>query len=331
MGKSGSAPEADPRIGEAAMMSAKTGVDYLDFMRSQAAISNTWADEDRARYKNTFEPLQDAYIAEAQRGPDYGKVAGDVRRAGADVSMAFAGAQGQADRRLAARGVTPGSGAAMGNSRRMQVDQALATAGAQNNTRLASRGQAEAKADLKQSNAINIGSGLAVNPGTSLGIGSNAMSSGFQGAMQGYGQQGRLLNTQYQQQLQSWQANQAQSASMWGGVGNIVGGLFAMSSEDYKTGKTPARGALKAVKAMPAKEYRYKPGIEDGGSAQHVGPMAEDFHAATGAGDGKTIPLQDAVGVTMGAVQELSDKVDALSKQMGGRGPIKIRKKEAAA
>lgn len=308
----GSAPAPDPNVGIAALKSAEIGEDYLAFMRSQADISNAWAEDDRARYKTVFEPLQDEYIAEAQAGPDYDGVSAAVDRAGADARRQFSLAQGQEERRLAASGVNPASGRSTEATRRSELTEALGVAGARNTTRLTERQRAEAEADAMQTNAINMGSGLAVNPATSLGMSNSANSSGFQGAMQGYGQQGQLLNQDYRNRLSAWQADQASSNSMWGGIGSIAGlGMsLAMSSKDYKEDKRPARGVLDAVKEMPVEQWKYKDGIADGG--HHVGPYAEDFHAATGKGDGKTIPLQDAIGVTMGAVQELADKVDKL-------------------
>lgn len=313
--KGGGAPKPDKRIGEAAMLSAQTGQQFLAFMQEQAAITNDWAEQDRDRYTTVFQPLQDQYIADAQAGPDYSGVAGDVRRAKADVSQAFDSAQQQQRRQLAAVGVNPASGRSMEAGRRNEIAEALATSGAANTTRLASTQRAKAEADMKMANAINMGSGLAVNPATSMGLSNGATGAGFQGAMQGYGQQGQLLNTQYQQQMQTWQAGQQQQASLWGGIGSIAGlGLSMLSSEELKEDKRPMEGALDALEAMPVEQWRYKKGVADEG--EHIGPYAEDFHKATGKGDGKSIPVQDMIGVTMGAVQELAKEVKTLKRAM---------------
>lgn len=64
MGKK-SAPKADERIGEAAMMAAQTGQEYLTFMQGQAATANDWAAEDRARSIGVFQPIEDRFIREA--------------------------------------------------------------------------------------------------------------------------------------------------------------------------------------------------------------------------------------------------------------------------
>lgn len=316
--RSSRAPSPDPRIGEAALLSAETGQDYLRFMEEQAAITNEWAEADRERYLTVFQPLQDAYIEEAMAGPDYDAVAGDVRRSRADVRNSFDQARQQEARQLAAMGVRPGSGRSLAAKNRTSTNQALADAGAANTTRLSSRRAAEARSDAARANAINMGSGMAVNPATSMGLANGAMSAGFQGAMRGYGQQGQLLNTQYQQQLQSWQANQAQQNSMWGGIGSIAGlGISMLSSKDAKTDKQPAHGVLEAINQMPVEKWRYKDGMGDSGASEHVGPYAEDFAEATGVGDGKTIPIPDLLGMTVGAVQELSKKVDQLMQPRG--------------
>ncbi|MBP0484677.1 tail fiber domain-containing protein [Sagittula salina] len=311
MGGKSSAPKPDPNIGIAAMKSAQTGEDFLAWMKDQSAISNQWASEDRARYKSVFEPQQDAYIARANAGPDYGKVDADVRRATADVGMQFDAMNDQNERQMASMGVNPASGRFASATRSSALAEAAAKTGAANTTRLASRTAAEGKADAMQANAINLGSGLAVNPATSLGLANGAASSGFSGAMSGYGQQGSLLTSQHNSEMRAWQADQDARASTMSGVGSVVGlGISMLSSKEAKTDKKPARGVLETLKSMPVEDWRYKPGQGDGG--RHVGPYAEDFHAATGKGDGKTIPVVDAIGVTMGAVQELAKKVEKM-------------------
>ena len=63
---------------------------------------------------------------------------------------------------------------------------------------------------------------------------------------------------------------------------------------------------------MPVDKWRYKPGRGDGG--EHVGPYAQDFAAATGQGDGKSIDMISAIGVTMGAIRDLDKKVDKMAR-----------------
>jgi hypothetical protein len=141
-----------------------------------------------------------------------------------------------------------------------------------------------------------------------------AMGDGYKTAIGGYGAQAGILQDQYKTQLSVWdQQQQAKTSSMSSladGIGSLAGMAF-FSDADMKTEKKPATGVLKAVQDMPVEEWTYKPGAGDGG--RHIGPYAQDFQRATGKGDGKTINMIDAIGVTMGAVQELAAKVDKMA------------------
>lgn len=302
MGKK--APKADPNIGRAAMKSAETGEKYLAFMQKQSDVTNGWATEDRNRYQTVYQPIEDAYIAKAnaygtpeQKDAASAEAIGDVRQQ-AELS------RDASQRRLTAMGVNPASGRFGAEDTRAGTAEALAAAGAGN---MARRG-VEAKAEGMQANVINMGKGLAVNPATSMGLANGAASSGFSGAMQGYGQQGNLLNTQYQQQMQSWQANQ----NMLGSLGSAIGTVAMMSSKDAKTDKKQVFGILDAVKEMPVEKWTYKEGMGDGKT--HVGTYAEDFKEKTGLGNGREISIIDALGVNMGAIKELAAEVDALKE-----------------
>lgn len=315
----GNAPNPDPNIGIAAMKSAETGQSMLDWMKSQAEITNQWAADDRAREIGTFRPLQDAFIAEAQ-----GYDTPEKRAAAADAAVADVSLQGRIagegrKRQAMAMGLNPASGAWADAEAKAGTDLALAKAGASN----IARKQVEETGRGLRASAINMGQGLAVNPGTSMGLSNGAAASGFGGAMQGYQQQGSLLNTQYQQQLQQWQANQQGLGALGGAFGTMAGLLWG-SSKKIKHDKKPVEGALAAVENMPVEEWTYNEGEGDGGT--HVGPYAEDFARETGRGDGKTISAIDAIGVTMGAVKELAAKVDKIAAQIVPMGlPTEMR------
>lgn len=303
-----SSPRPDPQMGEAAKMSAQTGREMLDFMRGQAEITNEWAADDRARDIQVFRPLQDQFIRDAQTWDSPGRKAAKASEAAAQVTLASRLAQGQNDRQMMAMGVNPASGAAIAARRRASTDTALARAGAIN---LSDR-QIEAEGEAKRANAINMGSGLAVNPGTSMGLSNGAGQAGFSGAMSGYGQQADILGKDYAARMNSWQQDQQGMQGLMGAVGSIAGLAFGMpSSKDIKTDKrkVPEGEALGAIRKMPVETWRYKPGQGDGG--EHIGAYAEDFSAATGKGDGKSISIIDAIGLTMRAVQDLDRKVSA--------------------
>jgi hypothetical protein len=310
-GGGGSAP--DPQVGRAALENAQLGREYLGFMRQQSDITNRWAGEDRGRAQSVFQPLQDNFIAEAQAYDTPQRREAAAREAGADVTQAFGLARGQRQRTNMAMGVDPASGRAQETGLRDSNAEALAVAGAKN----ISRRQTEATGRQLRGAAIDMGAGLGVNPATSMGLSSNAVASGFQGAMQGNQSvmQAGMHNDQVNAQRYSNRMNLL--GSTLGGVGMLAGAFI--SSKKAKTDKRkPSMSALDAMKKMPVEEWRYKDGVGDGGAQRHVGPYAEDFHRATGKGDGQTIPVQDAIGITMGAVQELSKKVDQIGKRAGG-------------
>lgn len=311
MGKGGKAPQADPALGKAALMSAQTGQDMLAWSKKQAATSNKWAADDRSRYINTFRPLEDKFIAESQNYDTAARRTSEANRASAGVRNQADISQDIMRRKQSSMGVDPRSGRANAGARGASLNAGLAAAGAGN----VARGAVRDEGRSRMAQAVNLGSGMAVNPGSSLGMATATGASGFQGAMSGYGQQGQLLNQQFGQQMQVYQSQQDAQSGLMGGLGSIAGAAIMMSSKDYKENKRPARGALKAVNKMPVEDWDYKPGIADGGS--HTGPYAEDFKAATGKGDGKSIPIVDAIGVLMGATQELSKKVDKLAQPRG--------------
>ena len=286
-------------------------------MRSQADITNKWAADDRARQQDVFVPLQDVYIKEAQEWDSPARTAAAMTEAGATVRNQMDAAADATSRQLAATGVNPGSGRSIEATRRGNTATALAVAGARNTARDAIRSEG-----LKvRASAVNLGNGLEVNPGTSMNLSNSAYGSGFQGAMSGYGQQGDLLNMQHQQQVQQWQNNQQAGSSFWGGVGTLAGAFF--SDENVKENKKPMRkSARRSIDEMRVEQWDYKPGAGDGKT--HVGTYAQDFQKATGLGDGRTIDVIDAVGVTMGATKELSAEVSKLSEQVSkiaGRKP----------
>lgn len=295
-----------------------------------------WATADRKRYEDVFQPLQDEFIDTAKNWDSEERQNKLAAEASADVLSNSAQQRQATNRTQASMGVDPTSGRYQGVDRAAELATGLNVAGAQNNARNTVRKEATAmKAD-----AVNMGNGLAVNPATSLGLGvssgssamgttsgnnaqaagnASMMQNGFNSAQQGYAGQASTLNSQYSNQLNAWsaqqQANSSSTGSLFSGLGSLAGmGMMAFSSKDYKEDKKPIEGGLEAVNSMPVEEWKYKDGIADGG--EHIGPYAEDFQKATGKGNGKMIPVMDAVGVTMKAVQELDKKVEALGRSV---------------
>jgi hypothetical protein len=79
------------------------------------------------------------------------------------------------------------------------------------------------------------------------------------------------------------------------------------------TSVSPER-TLDRLSALPVTRWNY---IGDGAKTRHLGPMAQDFHAAFGVGSTKRrINLADANGVVMLAVQGLHRRLSRLSQQV---------------
>lgn len=260
----------------AANKQAQLGQDWLDFAKQQFGVAqdrqkgidataNTasksmlgaqdtfsqWANQDRARQKSVFEPLQDNFIQKAQNWDSQGnldKVAADAR---ATATNAYAGQRDQTNRALASRGVRPDSGVYVGANRAADVQAALGTAGVENTARQNVRDQAMGY----QAQAIGMGSNLggqaASNLGAGVGAGSNAVgalsnanenflnsvgivNNGYQGAMTGQNNAANIYGN-----LASSQSNAVNTANQinsnnrnaiigaLGGAAGMAGGLAA--------------------------------------------------------------------------------------------------------
>lgn len=264
-GGGGSAPAPDPQIGAAALKNAQLGEEWLTFAKEQFAAGNVrqdemddlsgkvikqqlgtqteqakWALEDRTRYKDVFQPLQDEFIETAENYDSPERQAQVAAEAKADV-LKSADTQTQINQRqMASMGISPASGRFAGITRADATNTALASAGAQNVARTGLRDKAIAlKAD-----AINMGNGLPSQSAAAAGLGLNAgnsavgnrtaadggyfqnrnvMSQGFGGAMQGYANQGNILSNLYGQQVNAWSAQQQANAASSGGIGQLIG------------------------------------------------------------------------------------------------------------
>ena len=78
------------------------------------------------------------------------------------------------------------------------------------------------------------------------------------------------------------------------------------------------RVLLEKVVTLPITEWNYK---SEGSGVRHVGPMAQDFHAAFGlGGDDVSISTVDASGIAFAAIQALAKENEGLKEQVSGFG-----------
>ena len=263
----GSAPAPDPGISAAAMANVELGKDWLTFAKDQFADGNVrqvetdalntkvvnqqlatqdeaneWAREDRTRTKETFQPVEDAFVKTAQEFDTPEKQAAAAATAKADVMAGTATAQQASQRNMASMGVSPTSGRFAGVTRANDTNTALAAAGGQN----AARTMIRDKGLALQADAINMGKGLASSTAAAYGIGTNAgnsavannasansqfnqngqvMAQGFGGAIGANNSAGSMLNNLYGNQLNAWSAQQQSNATSSAGLGSLVGTL----------------------------------------------------------------------------------------------------------
>lgn len=199
-GSGGSSPKPDPAIGQAALLEAQTGKEYLNFAKEQFAVANArqekqdaianevtqdqlsasrqsrqWATEDRNRYQSTFVPLQNEFIDTAKGWDSKQRQDKLASEAKADVLNNAAQQRQSSQRQMAALGVNPTSGRFAGIDRAGEMATSLAAAGAENT----SRNQVRKEAVAMKADAINMGNGLSVNPATSLGLSSSTGAAAY--------------------------------------------------------------------------------------------------------------------------------------------------------
>ena len=91
------------------------------------------------------------------------------------------------------------------------------------------------------------------------------------------------------------------------------GGVWTNNSDSArKTAVQPIdpKSVLRAVTQMPITSWRY---LDEDPAVRHIGPMAQDFHAAVGYGmDDKSIGTVDADRVALAAIQGLNTKLEQL-------------------
>lgn len=91
-------------------------------------------------------------------------------------------------------------------------------------------------------------------------------------------------------------------------LGTVIGGALAFfSAEEYKDKVEEAPKLLDKLKEVRVDKWKYK-----GMKPEHIGPYAEEFNKTFGVGSHKdTIDVVSLLGVTLGAVKELNEKVEA--------------------
>jgi hypothetical protein len=239
----------------------------LPAMEDQAA----WARQDRERYESVFRPFEDEFIEEAQNYDTPERRQREMGAAIADVNTQFDAQRRNSLQRLESYGVDPSQtrNAALDIGVRTQQAAAQAAAATGANRRVEDVGRA------LRSDVINMGKGALSNAaafyGQAVGAGSQAVGNANQttatgaGAAQsamgwgnqalaGYGQGANIMSQGYGNQMQGYNAQSANRAGMWSGIGGLVG-----------------------------------MGLADGGEVNQAIPYTQDGDVDTGIGDGSGI------------------------------------------
>jgi hypothetical protein len=201
-----------------------------------------WSEEDRARYKAEFQPLEDQLIADAESFATPQRQEMEAQRDMASVSTQFAGAREAAQRQLEGYGIDPSSTRYAALDIGTRQAEAAAKAGAGNNA----VARVDAQGRALRSEAINVGRGYpgqaavglaqAGQAGTSAGglnLGTTASGASTMGTApqwQGLGsnslgQAGNFMNMGYNNQLAQFNADQ-NASSGWGSVLGLGASLF---------------------------------------------------------------------------------------------------------
>jgi len=241
-----------------AELSAGVAMEQLDWAREEYAMNRELLDdvlgiqipialeqwensqEDRARYEEIFQPIEDDLVEEFKNFDTEERKNREAGRAMSDVARAQDAQREQALQRLEGYGIDPSQTRSAALDANLRAGEAAAMAGAGNQART----NVENTGRALRAEAINIGKGLpsqvAASYGQALqagqqgigganatyGAGADAMGNptSWMGQSTGaYGQAANTMNMGYGNQMQQYGAEQQASGDFWGGMGSIAG------------------------------------------------------------------------------------------------------------
>ncbi len=321
--------EQAPARERAAATAERVSLSQIEGMDTATRLAR----EADAYNRSTFRPLERQVVRDAQDFDTEAKREELAGLAAGDVQAAAATARGAATRDLTRMGVNPNDGAFGASTRAVENATTLSLAGAKTKARR----DAMAIGDAKKMDAISLGRGLPGQQATQTQLALSSGNSAVGNAQVPVTQAQNAVNQAGQGFSTAIQANNS-AGNLYGqaaqvgrsGDGDVLGGLVSLgtaagriwSDEDMKTDRKPVKGkvALSAARKMPVDSWKYKKGTPgDDGGEEHIGPMAQDVHAAAGeaaAPGGNKLDLISMNGITLAAVQELDRDVKALSKKV---------------
>jgi hypothetical protein len=271
----------------------QVGQVQMDAMNQQMG----YAQEDRARYKDVFLPMQDQYIEEAQAYDTPERREAEAARQMVDVQRQADAQRANADARLRAMGVDPSqvsSGALM---------QQLGTATAANQALAGNFGRQniEDRGRSMREAAINLGNGLPVQSQAGYGGSTNSGNSAMGAALGGQGAQLGAINAAtslggqglaYRQNALQSSAQLTGSPTQWAG---IAGNSMGLAGNQYNNAaNTMTQGFNNSLASWQAGQNQAQQNFSN---IMSVGSMAAGMmmaeggavHAAEGGGIGGAI------------------------------------------
>lgn len=235
----------------------------VNLIYDQAVEQDANAREDRARYENVYQPLEDELVRDAKDFASPERRATEMGRAQANVAQQFDGQRQAAQQALESYGVDPTSTRYQALDIGMRAAQGAAQAAAGNQA-----GQmVDAQGRALRSEAINVGRGypgqIATQYGQATAAGNSAVSNqlattasgantmGTPTQWQGLGNQalgvwGNTLNMGYQNQLAQYNANKSNSS----GVGSALGLVSGFASKILPVMSLEDGGAIEGNEMM---------------------------------------------------------------------------------
>jgi hypothetical protein len=258
------------------------------------------ADEEYARRRDVFRPVEDRQIADAMRA---GSEEDQERQAGialGDVRAATDRGARDAEMRMQSFGIDPTSGRYQGQMRAMDTNNAMIEAFAANKARTA----AEQLGWAKRMDALALGAGQFGNQATSTGLALNAggaamnagqnsvgnafgMSGAYNSAagtaMQGWNSVGTLGVNKYNADVNAYRAQQAAEGQGASGFGSLLGSIGAAAITKYSDRRVKdniERIGTYAPLNIGIYSFEYKEEFKNKmGHGQRVGFMADEVES----------------------------------------------------
>jgi hypothetical protein len=165
--------------------------EQLDIQRKQLGFQEEamgYAREDRQRYKDVFQPIEDSLIEDAESYSSKARQELEAGRAAGSVAQQYAAARRASLDELESFGIDPAQTRYAALDLGARLNQAQAAAGAENQARI----NVEDKGRAMRAAVVDIGRGYPAQAAQAFGMGTGAAGAGAAaaGAAQGFGQTG---------------------------------------------------------------------------------------------------------------------------------------------